>query len=100
MRHLCFSFGHTAPQCAQFRSSGQQPPTHLAVGIVYAPTWFPDTSANQHVMPDLATLTDSAPYLGNDYSHVGDDKGLSYPLSTAFFTAFRFKLRVDPPPSA
>jgi hypothetical protein len=51
-------------------------------------------------MPDLATLTDSAPYLGNDYSHVGDDKGLSYPLSTAFFTAFRFKLRVDPPPSA
>jgi len=25
----------------------------------------------------LATLTDSAPYLGNDHFHVGDDKGLS-----------------------
>jgi len=30
-----------------------------------------------HVTPDLATLTDSAPYLGNDHLHVGDGKGLS-----------------------
>jgi len=40
-------------------------------------TWFPDTSANQHVTPDLATLIDSAPYLGNDHLHVGDGKGLN-----------------------
>jgi len=39
-------------------------------------TWFPDTGTNQHVTPDLETLTDSAPYLGNDYLHVGDGKGL------------------------
>ena len=26
--------------------------------------------------PDLATLTDSAPYLGNDFLHVGDGKAL------------------------
>ena len=32
---------------------------------------------NQHVTPDLATLTDFAPYLGNDYLHVGDGKGHS-----------------------
>ena len=31
---------------------------------------------NQHDTPDLANLTDSTPYLGNDYLHVGDDKGL------------------------
>ena len=38
--------------------------------------WFPDTGANQHVTPDLATLTDSAPYHSNDYLHVDDGKGL------------------------
>jgi hypothetical protein len=38
--------------------------------------WFPDTGANQHVTPDLATLTASKPYLGNDNLHVGDGKGL------------------------
>jgi histone deacetylase 1/2 len=73
---LCSSFGHTAPQCFQFRSSTQQPSAHLAVRNVSAATWFPGTSANQHVRPDLGTLTDSAPYLGNDYLHVGDGKGL------------------------
>jgi histone deacetylase 1/2 len=38
--------------------------------------WFSDTGANQHVTPDLATLTASEPYLGNDNLHVGDGKGL------------------------
>jgi hypothetical protein len=32
---------------------------------------------NQHVTPDVATLADSAPYLGNDHLLVGDGKGLS-----------------------
>ena len=64
-------------QCAQFHNSGHQPSAHLTVGPVSASFWFPDTGANQHVTPDLATLTDSAPYLGNDYLHVGDGKGLS-----------------------
>ena len=32
---------------------------------------------NQHITPDLATLSNSAPYLGNDHLHVGDGKGLS-----------------------
>jgi len=32
---------------------------------------------NQHVTPDLATLTDSTSDLGNDHLHVGDGKGLS-----------------------
>jgi histone deacetylase 1/2 len=38
--------------------------------------WFLKSSANQHVTPDLATLTTSEPYLGNDNLHVGDGKGL------------------------
>ena len=73
---MCSTFGHTAPHCPQFRSSSQQPSTHLVVGNVSAATWFPDTGANQHGTPDLATLTDSATYLGNDHLHVSDGKGL------------------------
>jgi hypothetical protein len=65
------------PQCAHFHSSGHQLSVHLAVGLVFVPTWFSNTSANQHVTSDLATLTDSAPYLGNDHLHAGDGKGLS-----------------------
>ena len=44
-----------------------------SVGIV---DWLPNTSANQHVTPDLANLTRSKPYLGNDHLHVSDGKGL------------------------
>jgi len=62
--------------CPQFRSSSQQPSAHLAVRNVSAATWFPDTSRNQHVTLDLATLTDSTTYLGNDHLHVGEGKGL------------------------
>ena len=64
---LCSNFGHTSPYCPQFRSSSQQPSAHLAIGNVSAATWFPDTGVNQHVTPDLATLTDSATYLDNDH---------------------------------
>jgi histone deacetylase 1/2 len=35
-----------------------------------------DTSANQHVTPDLTTLAASKPYLDNDNLHVGDGNGL------------------------
>ena len=45
--------------------------------MISTPTWFPNTGVNQHVMPDLTTLTNYAPYLGNDHLYVGDDKGLS-----------------------
>jgi len=37
----------------------------------------PGHRCEQHVTPNLATLTNSAPYLGNDHVHVGDSKGLS-----------------------
>ncbi|KAJ6969913.1 hypothetical protein NC653_034466 [Populus alba x Populus x berolinensis] len=74
---LCSNPGHSALQCSQFRSSTQQPSAHLAVANdSAATTWFLDIGANQHVMPDLATLTDSAPYLGNDFLHVGDGEAL------------------------
>jgi len=75
MLPIVLDFGHIAPHCSQFRSSTQQPSTHLAVGNISATTWFLNTGANQHVTPDLGTLTDSAPCLGNDYLHVGDGTG-------------------------
>jgi hypothetical protein len=73
---LCSNFGHTTPYCPHFCSSTQQPSTHLNVGNVSAATWFPDTDVNQHITPDFTTLTDSAPYLDNNYLHFGDSKGL------------------------
>jgi len=39
-------------------------------------TWFPDTGANQHVTPDIASMTHADPYLGNDQLYVSDGKGL------------------------
>jgi hypothetical protein len=39
--------------------------------------WFSDTSANQHVTPDLANPTGCEPYLGNNNLHVNDSNGLS-----------------------
>jgi len=78
---LCQNFGHTAPHCPQFqqRGYGQQPTANLVqrnLSSTGSVDWFPDTGANQHVTPDLATLTASEPYLGNDNLHVGDGKGL------------------------
>jgi len=40
-------------------------------------TWFPDTSANQHVTPDISNMASSEPYTGTDQLHVGDGKGLT-----------------------
>ncbi|KAK1434088.1 hypothetical protein QVD17_11006 [Tagetes erecta] len=39
-------------------------------------TWFPDTGANSHVTPDLASLGTSEAYNGDDALHVGNGKGL------------------------
>jgi histone deacetylase 1/2 len=39
-------------------------------------TWFLNTSVNQHVTPDIASMTSSEPYTGTDQLHVGDGKGL------------------------
>jgi len=77
----CQNFSHTAPHCPQFqqRDYGQQPTANLvqrnlsSTGFV---DWFPNTGANQYVTLDLATLTTSESYLGNDNLHVGDGKGL------------------------
>jgi hypothetical protein len=45
----------------------------FVVGNISPTTWFLDTRANQYVMLNLATLTNSIPYLDNDHLHVGDD---------------------------
>jgi len=43
--------------------------------------WFTDTSTNQHVTLDLATLPASKPYLGNDNLHVDDGRDFPYLIS-------------------
>jgi hypothetical protein len=60
------------PIVLSFAAIPSNPLLTLVVGNVSAVTWFPDTSANQHVTPDLATMTNSTVYLGNNHLHVGD----------------------------
>jgi histone deacetylase 1/2 len=76
---LCYKYGHTAQQCSQLANHPLQANANLAFNTTPATspvTWFPDTGANHHVTPDIASMTSSEPYLGNDYLHVGDGKGL------------------------
>jgi len=61
-----------SPSTRLVSSSGQQSTTHLVVGNVSTSTWFSDTGANQQFAPDLATLTESSPYLVNHHLYVGD----------------------------
>jgi histone deacetylase 1/2 len=77
---LCQAFGHTAPQCSQLqqRGYGQQHSANLALhNHAGTAEWFSNIGANQHVTHDLATLTVSEPYNGNDNLHVGEGRGLS-----------------------
>jgi len=39
-------------------------------------TWFPDTSATQHVTPDIVDMTHAEPSRGNNQMYVGDGKRL------------------------
>ena len=75
---LCYAFGHSAKYCSQFTSQHLQATANLAFRNpqLSSTGWFPDTGANQHVTPDLASMTGSEPYLGSDQLHVGDGKGL------------------------
>ena len=53
--------------------------------------WYPDTSANYHITPDLANLSIAHDYNGHDQLHVGNGQGLkithtsitSLPLSSS-----------------
>ena len=77
---LCYDYGHTAQQCSQLATHNLQANANLAFNnapITAPVTWFPDTGANHHVTPDLASMTSSEPYCGNDHLHVGDGKGLT-----------------------
>jgi histone deacetylase 1/2 len=39
-------------------------------------TWFPDTTATQHVTPDIVDMTHAKPSRGNDQIYVNDGKRL------------------------
>ena len=71
--------GHLPSQCPNTdpstirRSSANFAASHASTS---SNTWLSDTSANNHVMPDLASMDDSGTYYGNDNLHGGDGKGL------------------------
>jgi hypothetical protein len=75
---LCYGFAHSAKYCSQFTSQHLQATANLAFqnSQLSSAGWFPDTGANQHVTPDLASITSSEPYTDSDQLHVGDGKGL------------------------
>ncbi|XP_019197498.1 PREDICTED: uncharacterized protein LOC109191333 [Ipomoea nil] len=76
---LCGNFGHTAHTCYkryekdpqanmvyQGAPSDSSPDTH---------TWFPDTGGMNHATPNIAALSISDKYNGNDTLRVGDGRG-------------------------
>jgi len=76
---LCYEYGYIAQQCSQLANNHLQANVNLAFNNAPATsliTWFPDTGANHHETPDIASMTSSEPYLGNDHLHVGNGKGL------------------------
>ena len=56
--------------------------------------WYPDTTANYHITPDLANLSIAHDYNGHDQLHVGNGQGLqithtgitSLPSSSSFLS--------------
>ncbi|KAJ6889910.1 hypothetical protein NC651_023619 [Populus alba x Populus x berolinensis] len=73
----CQTFGNSGRSRCRFNVAGLWPTAYCQSGAVQPSStnsldWFPNIGANQHITPDLATLTASEPYLGNDNLHVGD----------------------------
>jgi len=76
---MCYEYGHTAQQCSQLANHPLQANVNLAFNNAPATSpiiWFPDTGANHHVTHNIASMTSSELYLGNNHLHVGDSKGL------------------------
>lgn len=70
---LCYGFGHSAKYYSQYTSQHLQATANLAFQNPQLSSTgsFPDTGTNQHVTPNLASMTSSKPYTGSDQLHVG-----------------------------
>ncbi|KAF5813031.1 putative RNA-directed DNA polymerase [Helianthus annuus] len=75
--------GHIPAQCpnkAGQSSTRDSPQANYAAfseaGSTTGSLWKPDTGANGHATPDLASLDNSEAYLGNNFLHVGDGNPL------------------------
>ncbi|KAJ0727195.1 putative RNA-directed DNA polymerase [Helianthus annuus] len=69
--------GHLPTQCPNQAGPSRQPSqanfaAFSDTSSQYDVIWKPDTGANDHASPDLASLDNSEPYQGNDSLHVGD----------------------------
>ncbi|XP_073266434.1 uncharacterized protein [Populus alba] len=77
-----------AKYCSQFTSQHLQATANLAFQnsqLTFAGR-FPDTGANQHMTPDLSSMTISEPYTGSDQLHVGDGNGLDLITKEVLFS--------------
>ena len=77
---ICGLLGHTALACYSY--VGSQPQAHMVYNdnTAHIPPdshlWVPDTGATHHATPDIAALSASEDYHGDDTLRVGDGKGL------------------------
>ncbi|KAD6794803.1 hypothetical protein E3N88_05699 [Mikania micrantha] len=75
--------GHIPAHCpTQSTSARESPQANYAAfaenGSTSGSLWKPDTGANGHATPDLASLDNSEAYFGNNSLHVGDGRVYTY----------------------
>jgi hypothetical protein len=86
---ICKREGHQTLNCfnlMNYSFQGRHPPTKLAVMVVEVNTtylnqhqWYADNGANIHVTSDIANLSTSQPYEGDDSVRIGN--GTSFIIS-------------------
>ncbi|KAM1411727.1 hypothetical protein ACFXTH_024342 [Malus domestica] len=81
---ICGSTSHEAIDCFDRMNPdifGRVPPAKLAALCAHysskpSPSWLLDSGATSHITNDIANLSVSSPYTGEDKVYVGDGKGL------------------------
>lgn len=84
---ICNKAGHSALTCIQYRPNNTPPiddlPSAFSAmsmsGVPYAPTWFPDTGANNHMTADDSSFANRQAYNGTDQVTVAN--GTTLPIS-------------------
>lgn len=80
IRHLPSQCVHNQNNCPPARDNHNQQSANYASyrpDLINSTSWFPDTGANSHVTPDLASLDAASTYTGYDSLGVGN--GQTYP---------------------
>ncbi|KAH0646624.1 hypothetical protein KY284_034508 [Solanum tuberosum] len=75
---ICNGTNHLANTCFQRYSHTINPSAYLShqAPIPLTQSWFPNTGATNHIMPDLSDIHQAGPYKGVDQLQVGNEAGL------------------------